>query len=42
MNKVQSKNHKIGAIESSKRSLSCFGGEIYILDNGIGKLAFGA
>ena len=41
MNRIQSKNHRIGTYEISNISLSCFDDKIYILKNGYGGLAFG-
>ena len=34
MNRIQSKNKKIGTYEINKIYLSCFDGKIYILNNG--------
>ena len=34
INRIQSKNHKIGTNEVNKISLSCFDDKIYILNNG--------
>ena len=39
MNRIHSKNHRIGIYESL--SLSCFDVKIYILDKGIDMLALG-
>ena len=39
MNRVQSKNHKIGSYKINKISLSCFDDKIYILNNGYSGLA---
>ena len=39
MNRIQSKNHRIGTYEISKISLSCFGDKIYIPDNETDPLA---
>ena len=39
MNRIQSKNHKIGTYEINKISLSCFGDKIYIPDNETDPLA---
>ena len=36
MNRIQSKNHRIGTYEIDKICLSCFDDNFYILDNGIG------
>ena len=41
INRIQSKNHKIGIYENNKISLSCFDDKIYIQNNGCGKLALG-
>ena len=41
MNKIQRKNNTIGNYEIKKKNLSCFGGKISILDNGIDALALG-
>ena len=41
MNRIHSKNHRIGIYESNKISLSCFDVKIYILDKGIDMLALG-
>ena len=41
MNRMQSKNHKIGAHETNKLSLSFFDDKIYILNNEYDGLAFG-
>ena len=40
MNRIQSKNHKIGTNEI-KISLSCFDDKIYILNNGYDGLRLG-
>ena len=42
MNRIQSKNHKIGTYAINKNYLSCFDGKIHILDNGISAIALGA
>ena len=42
MNRIQSKNHRIGTYKINKISLSWFNDKIYILDNGIDVLAVGA
>ena len=42
MNRIQSKNHRIGTYKINKISLSWFNDKIYILDNGIDTLAVGA
>ena len=34
MNRIQSKDHRIGAYEIKKISLSCFDHKIYIKNNG--------
>ena len=39
MNRMQSKNHRIGTYEISKICLSCFDDKIYILHNGYDGLA---
>ena len=39
MNRIQSKNHKIGTYEVNKISLPCFDDKIYILNNGYDGLA---
>ena len=36
MNRIQSKNHRIGTYEINNISLSCFDDKIYILKNGYG------
>ena len=41
MNRVQSKDHKIGTYEINKISLSCFDDKIYIQNNGCDGLAVG-
>ena len=41
MNRIQSKNHKIGTYKINKVSFSCFDNEIYILDNRYDELALG-
>ena len=41
MNRIQSKDHKIGTYEINKISLSCFDNKIYIQNNGYDKLALG-
>ena len=41
MNRIQSKNHKIGAYEIIKISLSCFEDKSYIQNNGYNRLALG-
>ena len=39
MNRIQSKDHRIGAYEINKISLSCFNDNIYIQTNGCDGLA---
>ena len=39
MNRIQSKDHKTETYEINKISLSYFGGEIYIQNNGCDELA---
>ena len=41
MNRIQSKDHRIGTYEISKISLSCFDDKIYIQNNGWDELACG-
>ena len=41
MNRIQSKDHKIGTYEINKISLSCFDDKIYIENNGCAGLALG-
>ena len=41
MNRIQSKDHRIGTYEMNKISLSCFDGKIYIQHNGRDGLALG-
>ena len=41
VNRIQSKNYRIGTYETSKIYLSCFDAKIYILNNGIDVLALG-
>ena len=41
MNRIQSKDHKIGTYEINKISLSCFDDKIYIQNNGYNGLAHG-
>ena len=41
MNKIQSKDHRIGTQEINKISLPCFDDKIYIQNNGYDKLALG-
>ena len=41
MNKIQSKDHRIGTYEINRFSLTCFDDKIYIQSNGYERLAFG-
>ena len=41
INKIQSKNHILGTIETKKISLPCFDDKMYILDNNYDGLALG-
>ena len=41
MDRIQSKNHRIGTYEINKISLSCFDDKIYIQNNGRDGLALG-
>ena len=41
MNRIQSKDHKIGTYKINKISLSCFDDKIYIENNGCDGLALG-
>ena len=41
MNRVQSKDHRIGTYEISKIFLSCFDDKIYMQNNGYSGLALG-
>ena len=41
MNRIQSKDHKIGTYEINKISLPCFDDKIYIENNGCDGLALG-
>ena len=41
MNRIQSKDHRIGTFEINKISLSCFDNKIYIQNNGCDGLALG-
>ena len=41
MNRIQSKDHKIGTYEINKISLSCFDNKIYNQNNGYDRLALG-
>ena len=41
MNRIQSKDLRIGIYEINKNSLSCFDDKIYIQNNGYDELAFG-
>ena len=40
MKRIQSKNHKLGAYEIDKISLSCFDDKIHVLDDGIHMLGY--
>ena len=40
MKRIQNKNHKFGAYEIDKISLSCFDNKRYVLDGGIYKLVY--
>ena len=40
MNRIQSKDHRIGTYEISKISLSCFDDKIYIQSNGCDELVY--
>ena len=40
MKRIQNKNHKFGAYEIDKISLSCFDNKRYVLGGGIYKLAY--
>ena len=40
MRRIKAKKHKIGTYEIDKISLSCFGDERFILDDGIHTLAY--
>ena len=40
MKRIQNKNHKFGAYEIDKISLSCFDNKGYVLDGGIYKFAY--
>ena len=42
MNRIQSKDHRIGNYKTSKTSLSCFDDKIYIQNNGYDGLALGS
>ena len=39
MNRIQSKNHRIGTYEINKLSLFCFDDKLYMQNNGYGRLA---
>ena len=41
MNKIQSKDSRIGTYETNKISFSCFDDKIYIQNNGCDRLALG-
>ena len=41
MNRIQSKNHRVGTYEINRISLSCFDDKIHIVDNGYDGLTFG-
>ena len=41
MNRIQSKDNRIGTYEINKISLSCIDDKTYIRDNGYDDLAFG-
>ena len=41
MNRIQSKDYRIGTYEINKVSLSCFNNKIYILNNGYDGLVLG-
>ena len=41
MNRIQSKDHKIGTYEINKMSLPCIDDKIYIQNNGYDRLALG-
>ena len=41
MNRIQSKNYRIGTYEINKISLSCFDYKIYIQNNACDRLALG-
>ena len=41
MNRIQSKDHRIGTYEINQISLSCFDDKIYIQNNGYDRLALG-
>ena len=41
MNRIQSKNHRIGTYKTNKISLPCFDDKIYIQNNGYDRLALG-
>ena len=41
MNRIQSKDHRIGTYEIKETSLSCFHDKTCVLNNGYDKLALG-
>ena len=41
MNKIQSKDHRIGTYEINNNSMSCFDDKIFVQNNGYGALALG-
>ena len=41
MNRIQTKNHRIGIYEINKISFSCFDNKLYILDNETDALTLG-
>ena len=41
MNRIQSKDHRIGTYEINEISLSCLDDKIFILNNGCDELALG-
>ena len=41
MNRIQSKDHRIGTYEANKISLSCFDDKIYMQNNGYDGLSLG-
>ena len=41
INRIQSKDHRIGTYEINKILLFCFDDKIYIQNNGYGRLALG-
>ena len=40
MKRIQSRRHRLGTYDVFKVSLSCFGDQRYVLDNGIDSLAY--